>query len=238
MYWTIVDCMAKYAASSDALQFSLASSSTTSIKSNSFMNIYICGQKYFGAEVFAALLQDGHNIVGVSSPAEGGQGNKDRLREIAEANNVPWMKSGVLNEDNIPDNVDLIVTAHSWDFIREPLRNKTTYGALGYHPSLLPLHRGKDAVIWTIRMGDKVTGGSVYWLTDEMDAGPIAAQEHVFVQPGDTPELIWQRDLLPLGIELLRQVCRDVANGKIIKVPQNEAIATTEPSIKKVSASS
>jgi methionyl-tRNA formyltransferase len=199
------------------------------------MNIYICGQKYFGAEVFSALLKDGHNIVGVSAPAEGGQGKPDRLREVAEAHNVPWMKSGVLNETNISDNVDLIVTAHSWDFIREPLRNKTTYGALGYHPSLLPIHRGKDAVIWTIRMGDKVTGGSVYWLTDEMDAGPIAAQEHVFVLPGDTPELIWQRDLLPLGITLLRQVCNDVANGKIVKVPQNEAIATTEPSIKKVS---
>lgn len=201
-----------------------------------FMNIYICGQKYFGAEVFSALSKDGHKIVGVSSPAEGSQGKPDRLREIAEANQVPWMKSGVLNETNLPSDVDLIVTAHSHDFVREPLRAKTTYGALGYHPSLLPLHRGKDAIIWTIRMGDKVTGGSVYWLTDGMDAGPIAAQEHVFVLPGDTPELLWQRDLLPLGIKLLRQVCNDIANGKIVKVPQNESIATIEPSIKKLSA--
>jgi methionyl-tRNA formyltransferase len=201
------------------------------------MNIYICGQKFFGAEVFTALLNDGHHIVGVSAPAENSQGEMDRLREVATAKEVPWMKSGILNEETIPDNVDLIVTAHSWDFIREPLRNKTRYGAIGYHPSLLPLHRGKDAIIWTIRMGDKVTGGSVYWLSDEMDAGPIAAQEHVFVLPGDTPDLLWKRDLQPLGLRLLRQVCRDIDSGKIVKDEQNESIATTEPSIKKVSQS-
>lgn len=200
------------------------------------MNIYLCGQKYFGAEVFNALSSDGHKIVGVSAPALNEKGEPDRLRAIAESNGVPWMKSGLLNESTIPDNVDLIVAAHSHDFIREPVRARTTHGAIGYHPSLLPLHRGKDAVIWTINMGDKVTGGSIYWLSEGMDAGPIAAQEHVFVLPGDTPESIWKRDLAPLGVRLLRKVCSDVASGVIVKIPQNESIATTEPSIKKAAS--
>lgn len=197
------------------------------------MNIYICGQKHFGAEVFTALSNAGHTIVGVSSPALSGDGGDDRLKAVAEAAGVKWMKSGLLNENTIPDNVDLIVTAHSHDFVRLPTRNKTTHGAIGYHPSLLPIHRGKDAIIWTIQMGDKVTGGSVYWLDEVMDGGPIAAQEHVFVMPGDTPELLWKRDLAPLGIRLLGQVCNDIAQGKIIKKVQDESIATSEPSIKK-----
>jgi hypothetical protein len=33
-------------------------------------------------------------------------------------------------------------------------------------------------------MGDAVTGGTVYWLNDAVDGGPIAAQEHVFIVPG------------------------------------------------------
>jgi len=200
------------------------------------VNIYICGQKHFGAEVFSALLAAGHNMVGVSSPEFSGDGGPDRLKAVAEAAGVKWMKSGLLNENTIPDGVDLIVTAHSHDFVREPTRNRTTYGAIGYHPSLLPLHRGKDAIIWTIRMGDKVAGGSVYWLDEVMDGGPIAAQEHVFVLPGDTPELLWKRDLAPLGIRLLTEVCDDIANGKIVKIVQNEDIATVEPSIKKADA--
>lgn len=197
------------------------------------MNIYICGQKHFGAEVFSYLSNAGHTIVGVSSPALSGDGGDDRLKAVAEAAGVKWMKSGLLNENTIPENVDLIVTAHSHDFVRLPTRNKTTHGAIGYHPSLLPIHRGKDAIIWTIQMGDKVTGGSVYWLDEVMDGGPIAAQEHVFVLPGDTPELLWKRDLAPLGIRLLGEVCDDIAQGKIIKKVQDESIATSEPSIKK-----
>ena len=197
------------------------------------MNIYICGQKHFGAEVFSLLSNAGHTIVGVSAPALNGEGGDDRLKAVAEAAGVKWMKSGLLTENTIPDNVDLIVAAHSHDFIREPTRAKTTHGAIGYHPSLLPLHRGKDAVIWTINMGDKVTGGSVYWLNEAMDGGPIAAQEHVFVMPGDTPETLWKRDLAPLGIRLLCDVCNDIAHGKIVKQVQDESIATTEPSIKK-----
>ena len=190
------------------------------------MNIYLCGQKYFGAEVFKALREAGHNIVGVSAPAE------DRLRAQAESCGVPWMKSGLLSEATIPPGVDLIVAAHSHDFITEPTRLRTKYGAIGYHPSLLPLHRGKDALRWTILKEDKVAGGSVYWLSEIMDGGPIAAQEHVFVLPGDTAEELWRRDLAPLGIRLLCAVCNDIANGRIIKRVQNESIATSEPTIK------
>jgi len=41
-------------------------------------------------------------------------------------------------------------------------RARARVAAIGYHPSLLPLHRGRDALRWTIRDGDRVTGGSVY----------------------------------------------------------------------------
>lgn len=196
------------------------------------LNIYLCGQKHFGAEAFHALRNAGHTIVGVSAPDRNSKGELDRLAQAAEDAGVKWMKSGLLNENTIPDGVDLIVAAYSHDFIKAPTRARTRYGAIGYHPSLLPLHRGKDAVEWTIRMGDKVTGGTVYWLDEVMDGGPIAAQEHVFVLPGDTAGELWRRDLSPLGIKLLLQVCNDISEGRLIKKVQNESIATVEPSIR------
>lgn len=196
------------------------------------LNIYICGQKHFGAEAFQALQQAGHHIVGVSSPERNAKGELDRLAQVAQEAGVPWMKSGVLTTDNLPAGVDVIVAAYSHDFINAATRAKTRLGAIGYHPSLLPLHRGKDAVEWTIRMGDKITGGTVYWLDEVMDGGPVAAQEHVFVLPGDTAAEIWRRDLSPLGIKLLTKVCNDLANGIVIRQIQNESIATVEPSIR------
>src|SRR3569832_99589 len=148
------------------------------------MNIYLCGQKFFAAEVFTALHKDGHNIVGVSSPADNGRGEPDRLRAVAEAQGVKWMKSGLLNADTMPPDVDLIVCAHSHDFIVEATRNRAKYGAIGYHPSLLPLHRGKDAITWTIRMGDKVAGGSVFWFFVVLVGGLFVVLVLVFVLSG------------------------------------------------------
>ena len=79
-------------------------------------------------------------------------------------------------------------------------------------------------------MGDPVTGGTVYWLTDTIDAGPIAAQDYCFVRPGDTAELLWRRDLFPMGVRLFRQALKDLAAGRLYSVPQDEEVATWEPS--------
>jgi methionyl-tRNA formyltransferase len=94
----------------------------------------------------------------------------------------------------------------------------------------LPLHRGRDAVRWAIHAGDKVTGGSIYWLTDNVDCGPLAAQVHVLIRPDDTPEELWRRDLFPLGVRLFERVLADLSAGRIVRIRQRPDCATWEPS--------
>jgi methionyl-tRNA formyltransferase len=195
------------------------------------MKIYLAGQKAFGAAVFELMSAAGHEIVQVSAPTMASNGLlPDRLRDAAGKAGVPWLEAGRLTALNFPDGVDLIVCAHSHDFIGRKTRAKARLGAVGYHPSLLPRHRGRDAVRWAIHMGDAVTGGTVYWLNDNVDAGDIAAQEHVFIARDDTPETLWRRALMPLGVKLLGRVVRDVASGLIVRRPQDAEFATWEPS--------
>ena len=63
---------------------------------------------------------------------------------------------------------------------------RSRLGSIGYHPSLLPRHRGIAAVEWTILEGDPIAGGSIYHLADGWDAGAIAAQDWCFVKKGET----------------------------------------------------
>ena len=192
--------------------------------------VFISGQKHFGAQVFNLCRLLGLEVVGVSAPPFGSDGKRaDRLREAAEKAEVPWMPSGTLTQHTLPDNIDLIVCAHSHDFIGAATRYRARLGAIGYHPSLLPLHRGRDAVKWAIKMGDRVTGGSIYWLSDNVDAGNIAGQQWCFIRPDDTPEELWRRDLAPIGLILFDKVLRDIMDGLIVSVRQNEALATWEP---------
>lgn len=195
------------------------------------MQIYIAGQKALGQEAYKLCKKRGHEIVGVSAPAFAGDGEKpDRLRAAAEADGVRWLESGKLNAETLPDGVDLILAAHSHDFIGKKTREKARLGAIGYHPSLLPLHRGRDAIVWTLHMSEKVTGGTVYWMNDVMDGGDIAAQKHIFVPPGATPGDLWRDELFPLGLELFEQVLADLEQGIEVREPQNHDLATWEPS--------
>lgn len=125
--------------------------------------------------------------------------------------------------------MELIVAAHAHCFVTAAARHRARFGAVGYHPSLLPRHRGRDAVRWTIHMRDQVAGGTVYWMTDRADAGPVAAQDWCHVQPGDDAAGLWRRDLGPMGVRLLAGVVADVAAGRLMRVPQDEALATWEP---------
>jgi methionyl-tRNA formyltransferase len=139
------------------------------------------------------------------------------------------MPAGTLDAHRLPDGVDLIVAAHSHDFVGRATRLRSRLGAVGYHPSLLPRHRGRDAVAWAIKMGDRVTGGSMYWLSETVDGGDIAAQDWCFVRPGDTASELWRRDLFPMGLRLLAQTLKDLARGVMVRIPQDDELSTWEP---------
>jgi len=194
------------------------------------MKVYLCGQKYFGMLVLKMILNAGHNIVGVSAPSPE-SGAVDRLWGEASLKGIPVMPSGRLNGENLPPGVDLIVAAHSHDFIGRKTRNRSALGAIGFHPSLLPLHRGRDAIRWTIKLGEKISGGTVFWLNDTVDGGPVAAQDWCWVEPGDTAESLWREKIQPMGVRLLASALSDISAGRLVRIPQNHKMATWEPSL-------
>lgn len=184
----------------------------------------LVGQKWLGAETLALLLAKGHEVASVAAPVG------DRLHRAAVDAGVPVADPGrILAASWVPPGTELIVAAHAHCFISRIARARARLGAIGYHPSLLPRHRGRDAVRWTIHMRDQVAGGTVYWMTDRADGGPIAAQAWCHVRPGDTADSLWRRELGPIGLQLLGTVIDAVAIGELIRTPQDESLATWEP---------
>jgi methionyl-tRNA formyltransferase len=202
------------------------------------MRLYLAGQGQFAATVAEHVTDVGHEIVGVASPSNRrgmdddrhGPLGWDRLRAWAYPRRLPWTPSRAVRASHVPDDVDVIVAAHSHAFIGRATRARARY-AIGYHPSLLPLHRGRDAIRWTVRDRDRVTGGTVYHLTDNVDGGPVAAQDWCHVPPGISAGELWREALAPMGVRLIVDVLDDIASGCVAWRPQDEALATWEPAM-------
>lgn len=60
----------------------------------------------------------------------------------------------------------------------------------------------------------------------------MAVQDWCWVQPGDTPDELWRRDLAPMGLRLLATVLDALTAGMIPRWPQPDHSATWEPAFK------
>jgi phosphoribosylglycinamide formyltransferase 1 len=85
---------------------------------------------------------------------------------------------------------------------------------LNVHPSLLPEFRGLRAVRRVLEAGVKETGVTVHFMVEEVDAGPVVAQERVPVLPGDTEEALLAR-LHPVEHRLLVGAVADYFRGRV-----------------------
>ena len=63
------------------------------------------------------------------------------------------------------------------------------------HPSLLPSFPGLDAQRQALEHGVKITGCTVHFVNEDLDAGPIILQRAVEVRDGDTEETLSRRIL-------------------------------------------
>ena len=194
------------------------------------MRITLVGSRHFGVTTLDMLKSHKVEIVSVVvADAE------DRLAAAAKAAGIPVTVQAnpkLVVASEIPDGTDLIITAHSHARIDQDALDKAKLGGIGYHPSLLPRHRGIAAVEWTIKEGDPIAGGTVYHLADVMDGGAIAAQEFCFVRKGETARELWERALAPLGYKLLGEVVDyAIANNSLPATYQDEQFATKAPKL-------
>ncbi len=193
------------------------------------MKITLVGSRYFGRAVLDLLLKEPEiEVARVAVPTA-----DDRLAEGARAAGIEVFvheNPHIVPLEAIAPGTDLIVTAHSHARVAHDAVASARLGGIGYHPSLLPRHRGMAAVEWTVKEGDPIAGGTIYHLADKLDAGPIAAQDWVFVKKGESARELWERALAPLGLRLIMEVVRHARDeGELPATPQDEQFATRAP---------
>jgi len=194
------------------------------------MKITLVGSRWFGAETLKRLRAEKVEIARVVVPE-----SDDRLANAARDAGLDIYvlpDRHLVEADAIAPGTDLIVSAHNHARVGAAALAHSRLGGIGYHPSLLPRHRGIAAIEWTVKEKDPIAGGTIYHLAERMDAGAIAAQDWCFVKPGEGARELWERALAPLGLRLIAEVVREAARtGALPAKPQDEAFATQAPKL-------
>ncbi|MBR2047296.1 MAG: phosphoribosylglycinamide formyltransferase [Oscillospiraceae bacterium] len=109
--------------------------------------------------------------------------------------------------------IDLIVLAGFMTILTESFTSAYPKRILNVHPSLIPSFCGEGFYGLRVheealRYGVKVTGATVHFVNEIPDGGEIIAQKAVYIEEGDTPEILQRRVmeqaewlLLPMAAE-------------------------------------
>jgi formyltetrahydrofolate-dependent phosphoribosylglycinamide formyltransferase len=89
--------------------------------------------------------------------------------------------------------VDLVAIAGFGTILSKPFVDAYGGHAVNTHPALLPAFKGWHAVKDALEFGVKVTGTTVHLVTEDVDSGPILAQEAVPVLDHDTVDTLHER---------------------------------------------
>lgn len=103
--------------------------------------------------------------------------------KLARVDDVNSPQAVAALRDSAPD----LLLVIGWSRIcGAEFRGVARLGTLGYHPTLLPRMRGRAALAWTILLDLERSGGSLFWMDEGVDSGPIAAQLAFDIPPETT----------------------------------------------------
>ncbi len=109
--------------------------------------------------------------------------------------------------------IEIIVLAGFMSILSEDFTSRFPRRIINVHPSLIPSFCGKG--FYGLRVheaalekGVKVTGATVHFVNEIPDGGEIIMQKAVYIEDGDTPEILQKRvmeqaewQLLPAAVE-------------------------------------
>jgi phosphoribosylglycinamide formyltransferase-1 len=108
------------------------------------------------------------------------------------------------------EKIDLVVLAGFMRVLKEPLLHAFPRRIINIHPSLLPKYPGREAWKQALAAGESVSGCTVHYVTETVDAGEIIARREVPILENDTPESLHGR-IQEAEHELLPAVLAELA---------------------------
>ena len=120
---------------------------------------------------------------------------------------------------------DFVFSFYYRHLLGQPILGIPRAGSLNLHGSLLPKYRGRAPINWVLVNGERESGVTLHYMTEQPDAGDIVCQRVVPVLGDDTAPVLNARMVQAAG-EMLDEYLPQLLAGTAPRTPQNHREAT------------
>lgn len=209
------------------------------------MKIVFMGTPDFAAASLKALYDAGRDVAAVFSQPDKPKNRGMKLapspvKELALAHGTPVYQPETLRDGQAEALLraiapDLIAVVAYGRILPPSILDIPPLGCVNIHASLLPRLRGSAPVQWAVLNGDTETGVTSMYMAPEMDAGDIIFARKTPIGEEETAGELFDR-LAALGADLLVETIQAIEEGRAPRTPQDHALATYAPPIRKEQA--
>lgn len=204
------------------------------------MKIVFMGTPDFAVGTLEALIQAGHELIGVVTQPDKPKGRGKSLmatpvKEVALKHQIPVYQPQKVRETEFTENLrrlapDVIVVAAFGQIITKEILEIPRYGCINVHASLLPAYRGAAPIQWAVINGEKESGVTIMQMDEGLDTGDMIDKVVVPLAEDETGGSLFDK-LSQAGAGLCVKVLKDLEEGKAVREKQPEESTTAYASM-------
>lgn len=194
------------------------------------LRIVFMGTPDFAVPSLEALLQAGHDVVGVVTVADkptgrGLQMTSSPIKKAALQHSLLLLQPEKLKAPEFLEalralQADLFVVV-AFRMLPEAVWNMPPLGTINLHGSLLPKYRGAAPINRAIMNGETETGVTVFQLQHEIDTGRVFLRETMTIGPDENASSVHDR-MMQMGASVLARAVDAIAENRLQSIEQAE----------------
>jgi methionyl-tRNA formyltransferase len=206
------------------------------------MRVVFIGTGDIGVPTLESLLKSEHEVVGIVTQPDKPAGRAQLIepppiKRALGTMNMPVFQPAHIKHRQAIEEIralmpDVIVVMAYGQILPRDMLEISKIACLNLHASLLPRWRGAAPIQAAIAAGDRETGITVMYMDEGLDTGDILLQRTIDIRPSDTGASLHDR-LAQIAPDALLESLRLLAIGAAPRVPQDNALATSAPKLRR-----
>ena len=198
------------------------------------------GTPEFAIPSLKILIDNDYPIIGVVTQPDRPRGRGRRLvappvKDYAAVLNIPIYQPDRVRDEFFLDafrkiSPAMVVLVAFGQILPGEIIEFPPLGCVNVHPSMLPKYRGAAPMNWTLIRGEEKTGVTIMRIDEGMDSGDIFLQKETAIDAAETFDQLHDR-LSEMGAQLLLRAVEKIADGTVIRTPQDSSLVTMAPKI-------